>query len=203
EATSVRPGLDAPPAAGVDDAETGGVEPASFTGPGSKADAACDHGVAKRPLGVVVCRRQVRVRDEGDDGAPVVEDFTGQIANLLLDLMTVTLTVPFDAGRQPLEGVGVGSVVDLLDEAAEVAHQIATEAGARAVVALGEGQGLADEMRQTALATGMIAVGAIAIGDQPAQEGVADQRSEFFLASAADAVNDRSEERRVGKECRS
>src|ERR1019366_1377705 len=142
-----------------------------------------------RALGVVVRWRQVRVRDEGDDGAPVVEDFTGQIANLLLDLMPVALTVPFDAVRQPLEGVRVGSVVDPLDEAPEVADQIATEAGASAVGAFGEGQGLADEMRQAALAAGMIAVGAIAIGDQPAQEGLANQRGEFFLAAAADAVN--------------
>jgi hypothetical protein len=37
--------------------------------------------------------------------------------------------------------------VDPLDEAPEVAHQIATEAGAGAVVAFGEGERLADEMR--------------------------------------------------------
>ena len=60
--------------------------------------------------------------------------------------MPVALTVPFDAYRQPLEGVRVGSIVDPLDEAAEVADQIATEAGAGAVVAFGEGQRLADEM---------------------------------------------------------
>jgi hypothetical protein len=61
--------------------------------------------------------------------------------------MPVALAVPFDAGRQSLEGVRVGSVVDPLDEAAEVADQIATEAGAGAVVAFGEGERLADEMR--------------------------------------------------------
>ncbi len=110
--------------------------------------------------------------------------------------MPVALTVPFDAVRQPLEGVRVGSVVDPLDEAPEVADQIATEAGAAAVVALGEGQGLADEMRQAPLAAGVIAVGAIAIGDQPTQKGVADQRGEFFLAAATDAVNDRGRRHR-------
>ena len=103
--------------------------------------------MAERALGVVVCRRQVRVRYEGDDRAPVVEDFTGEIANLLLDFIAVALIVPFDAVRQPLEGVRVGSVVDPLDEAPEVADQIATEAGAGAIEAFGEGQRLANEMR--------------------------------------------------------
>jgi len=42
--------------------------------------------------------------------------------------MPVALAVPFDAGRQPLEGVRVGSIVDAPDEAAQVADQIATEA---------------------------------------------------------------------------
>jgi hypothetical protein len=37
--------------------------------------------------------------------------------------------------------------VHSLDESPEVAHQIATEAAAGAVTALGECQGLADEMR--------------------------------------------------------
>jgi len=46
EAASIGPLLDAAPSASVDDAETGGVEPAAFIGPGSKADASCDHGVA-------------------------------------------------------------------------------------------------------------------------------------------------------------
>jgi len=42
--------------------------------------------------------------------------------------MPVALAVPFDAGRQPLEGVRVGSIGDAHDEAAQVADQIATEA---------------------------------------------------------------------------
>ena len=125
---------------------------------GNRHDAACDHGVTERPLGVVVGRRQVQVRDEGDDGAPVVEDFTGQIANFVVDLMPVARTVPFDSGRQTLEGVRVGSVVDPLDQAAQVAREIATETGARAVVTLGKGQCLADERPQAALAAGMIAI---------------------------------------------
>ena len=110
----------------------GGVEAAAFVRPGSEADAPGDHGVAQRALGLIVGRRQARVEDEGDDRVPIVEDFAGQFANLLLDLVPVALAVPLDAGHQPLDGrrVGAFAVVDPLDEAAQVAHEVAAEAGA-------------------------------------------------------------------------
>src|SRR5271154_5096231 len=62
EAAGVGPGLDAPLAAGGDDAEAGGVEPAAFIGSGPEADAPGDHGVAQGALGLVVGRRQGRGR---------------------------------------------------------------------------------------------------------------------------------------------
>src|SRR5271170_1299710 len=198
EAAGVGPGLDAPLAAGGDDAEAGGVEPAAFIGAGPEADAPGDHGVAQGALGLVVGRRQVRVRHESDDGLPVVEDLAGEVANLLLDLVPVALAVPLDAGHQPLDGrrFAALAVVDPLDQAAQVAHEFAAESGAGAVPALREREALANQMRQAALAARMIAVGDVAVGDQPAQEGVADQRGQFLLAAAGDAEDGRHRRRR-------
>src|SRR5271155_70338 len=186
EAAGVGPGLDAPLAAGGDDAEAGGVEPAAFIGSGPEADAPGDHGVAQGALGLVVGGGRVGGRHESDDGLPVVEDLAGEIANLLLDLVPVALAVPRDAGHQPLDGrrFAALAVVDPLDQAAQVAHEFAAESGAGAVPALREREALANQMRQAALASRMIAVGDVAVGDQPAQEGVADQRGQFLLAAA-------------------
>src|SRR5271169_1655346 len=186
EAAGVGPGLDAPLAAGGDHTEARGVEAAAFVGSRAEADAPGDHGVAQRALGVVVGRRQARVVDEGDDGFPVVEDFAGELANLVLDLVPVALAVPLDARHQPLDRRRVVALaaVDPLDQAAKIAHEIAAEAGAGVIIALGERQAVADQMRQAALAAGMIAVGAVAVGDPPAQEGLADQRGQLLLATA-------------------
>ena len=103
-AADIAPCLDAPPAARVDDTERGDVEPAAFVGSGSEADASGDHGVAQGTFGLVVGRRKVRVPDEGDDRVPVVEDFAGQFADLLLKVVSVALAVPLDAHHQPLDG---------------------------------------------------------------------------------------------------
>src|SRR5271155_3625924 len=196
EAAGVGPGLDVPLAAGGDDAEAGGVEPAAFVGSGAEADAAGDDGVAQRALGLVVGRRQPRVEDEGDDRIPIVEDFAGELANLLLDLVPVAPAVPLDAAHQPLDGrrVAALAIVDPLDQAAQVAHQVAT--GACAIPALREREALADQMRQAALAARTIAVGGVAVGDQPAEERIADQSGQFLLAAAGDAEDGRHRRRR-------
>jgi len=87
--------------------------------------------------------------DEGDDGVPVVEDFAGEFADFLLVLVAVLLAVPFYARHQPLDGgrLRVLAVVDALDQTAQVANQIGAEIAAGAVIALGERQRLADQMR--------------------------------------------------------
>ena len=41
-------------------------------------------------------------------------------------------------------------------------------------------------MRQAPLAAVVVAVGAVAIGDQPAEDGVAEQIADFLVAAAAD-----------------
>jgi len=63
--------------------------------------------------------------------------------------VAVALAVPLDARHQPLDGLRVAalSVADPLDEAAQVADEIATEAGTGAIIALGERQAFADQMR--------------------------------------------------------
>src|SRR4051812_10801142 len=52
--------------------------------------------------------------------------------------------------------------------------------------AAGQSQAFPDEMGQAALAAGIIAIGAVAVGDQPTQDGVAEQVADFLVAAAAD-----------------
>ncbi len=65
-------------AASVNDAERGGIEPASFNGSRVEADAPEDHGVAVRAFGIIVVGgRHIRIANEGDHRVPVIEDFAG------------------------------------------------------------------------------------------------------------------------------
>jgi hypothetical protein len=41
--------------------------------------------------------------------------------------------------------------------------------------------GLTDQVRQAALTARMIAIGAVPVGDQPTQEGIADQCCQFAM----------------------
>src|SRR3954463_12212843 len=111
------------------------------------------------------------VGDEGDDGAPVVEDFTGEGADFLGLMIAVELASPFQAGLDRVEDVrapGAG-----LDRAAQFAAQPLSEADAVGMEATSQGDPLADQVRQAPLTAGVVAVGAISIGDQPATGGIA------------------------------
>ncbi len=77
----VGPGVDAAPSAGFDDAEFGGIGGASLFGARAEAEVAGDDSVPQGAFRLVVCRRQQRIADEGDDGGPVVEDFPGELAD--------------------------------------------------------------------------------------------------------------------------
>lgn len=52
--------------------------------------------------GLVVGRRQGVVADEGDDGGPVVEDFTGELADFFGVVIAMELAGPF---QPSLDGV--------------------------------------------------------------------------------------------------
>ena len=85
--------------------------------------------------------------------------------------------------------VRVGSVVDPHDEAR--GRGPSDRSLSPPVVALGEGQGLADDAPDTA-GGGDDLGRPVAVGDQPTQKGVADQRGAPLRAAAADTVNDRA-----------
>src|SRR3954451_22253220 len=78
----VGPGVDTATSAGFDDAEFGGIGGAALFGARAEAEAAGDNGVPQGAFRLVVCRRQQRIADEGDDGGPVVEDFPGELARI-------------------------------------------------------------------------------------------------------------------------
>src|SRR3954468_6159221 len=74
---------------------------------------------------------------------------------------------------------------DGLDQAAQFAAQPLSEADAVGMEATSQGDPLADQVRQAPLTAGVVAVGAISIGDQPAEDGIAEQVADFLVTAAA------------------
>ena len=144
ECASVGPGVDAPLSEGVDDAEAGGIEPAALVGSGSEAHAG-DHGVLKARSASLLVGGRLGSETNATTASQSLRISPANRGNLLFDVVPVALAVPFDAGHQSLDGVEVVAVMDPLDEAAKIAHEVATEAGTGAVIALRERQTLADE----------------------------------------------------------
>src|SRR3954468_4671663 len=118
------------PSTSFDDGQGGGVGGAPFLGSRSEAEAPGNDGQAQGALGLVVGRRQGMVGDEGDDGAPVVEDFTGEAADFLGLVIAVELASPFQAGLDRVEDGMVLVLGDGLDQAAQFADQPLSEADA-------------------------------------------------------------------------
>ena len=86
------------------------------------------------------------VGDEGDDGAPVVEDFTGEGADFLGLVIAVELAGPFQAGLDRVEDGMVLVLGDGLDQAAQFADQPLSEADAVRMEATSQGDPLADQV---------------------------------------------------------
>src|SRR3954451_9568240 len=99
----VGPGVDTATSAGFDDAEFGGIGGASLFGARAEAEAAGDDGVPQGAFCLVVCRRQQRIADEGDDGGPVVEDFPGELADFLGVVIAMELARPLEPGLDRVE----------------------------------------------------------------------------------------------------
>jgi hypothetical protein len=99
----VGPGVDTATSAGFDDAEFGGVSGAALFGARAEAEAAGDDGVPQGAFRLVVCRRQQRIADEGDDGGPVVEDFPGELADFLGVVIAMELARPLEPGLDRVE----------------------------------------------------------------------------------------------------
>src|SRR3954467_8576064 len=192
----VGPGVDTATSAGFDDAEFGGIGGASLFGARAEAEAAGDDGVPQGAFCLVVCRRQQRIVDEGDDGGPVVEDFPGELADFLGVVIAMELARPLEPGLDRVEDGMVLVVGHGPDQVAQLTHQPRAEADAVGVEAAGQSQALPDEMGQAALAAGIIAIGAVAVGDQPTKDGLAEQVADFLVAAAADMEDGRGGARR-------
>ena len=127
---SIGQGIEVALAAGVDEAEAGGVESTSFacsgSGCGAEADAEHDDGMPQQPPASCWSVTAADWRCQRSTG-PCRGGGPRQSANLLLDLAFVTLAVLLDAGQQTLDGVVVPAP---LDQAPHVADQIVPEGGA-------------------------------------------------------------------------
>src|SRR4051794_41234321 len=108
------------------------------------------------------------VGDEGDDGAPVVEDFTGEGADFLGLVIAVELAGPFQAGLDRVEDGMVLVLGNGLDQAAQFADQPLSEADAIGMEATSQGDPLADQVRQAPLTAGAVAVSGAAPRGPPA-----------------------------------
>ena len=139
-----------------------------------KLSAPGDDGQAQGALGLVVGWRQGMVGDEGDDGAPVVEDFTGEGADFLGLMIAVELAGPFQAGLDRVEDGMVLVLGDGLDQAAQFADHPVSEADAVGMEATSQGDPLADQVRGTFDGGRSRGRRRLPIGDQPAEDGVAD-----------------------------
>ena len=71
----VGPRVNMTAAAGFNDGQGGGIGGAALFVAGAETQAASDHRDAQGSLGLVVCRGQMGIADEGDYRRPVVEDF--------------------------------------------------------------------------------------------------------------------------------
>ena len=142
----VGPGVDTATSAGFDDAEFGGIGGASLFGARAEAEAAGDDGMPQGAFRLVVCRRQQRIADEGDDGGPVVEDFPGELADFLGVVIAMELARPLEPGLDRVEDCMVLVVGYSPDQVAQLAHQPFAEADAVRVEAASQSQAFPDEM---------------------------------------------------------
>src|SRR3954466_671960 len=95
----VAPRFDAAAAAGLEDAQSGGVGRRALLGAGAVGDPPSDDGVPQGPFGLVVGGGQLGVGDEGGDRGPVVEDLAGERPDLLGVIVTVELAGALQAGE--------------------------------------------------------------------------------------------------------
>ena len=99
-------------------------------------------------------------------------------------MVAVKLAGPLQAGLDGIEdGVALG---DGVDEGAQFADLPVAEADAVRGEAASESDAFPNAVCQAALTPGIVAIGAIAVGHQPADEGFADQGLDLLMTAAAD-----------------
>jgi hypothetical protein len=148
----VAPRFDTAAAAGLQDAQSGGVGRRALLGAGAVGDPPGDDGVTQGALGLVVGGGQIGVGDEGGDCRPVVEDLAGERPNLLGLVIAVELAGALQPGEHRIDDARTGALGNLVDQAAHLAQQPRPDVGALGVEATGQRYSLADQMGQTSLA---------------------------------------------------
>ncbi len=93
-----------------------------------------------------------------------------------------------------LDGIEDGVSLALgngMDEGAQFADQPLAEAHAVRGEAASESDAFPDEMCQAALTPGIVAIGSVAVGHQPAEEGFADQALDLLVTCPASRASRR------------
>lgn len=186
---SVPPGVDMTTAAGLDHGQDGHVSGAAFFVARAETGPAGDDGDGQGALGPVIHGRKVPVADEGDDGRPVIQDFAAERRDFLGFVVAEERACAFQPdlarvqdGMSLILGDGVDHPPQFPDQPVAEAYSI----GGRVA---GQIQTVEDQMSQAALPALIVAVSAAAIGDQPADNGVAEQIVDSLMTTAADVEN--------------
>jgi hypothetical protein len=103
--------------------------------------------VAKSALGLVVGWWQGMIGDEGHDGSPVVENFTGEGPDFLCFMVAIKVAGAFQTGLDRVENGVVLVLGDGLDQIAQFAYQPLTEAHPIGGEAAGQRQPFSDDVR--------------------------------------------------------
>jgi hypothetical protein len=170
----VTPRFDSAAAAGLEDAQGGGVGRRALLGAGAVGDPPGDDGIAQRPFGLIVGGRQLGVGNEGSDRGPVVEDLAGQRPDLLGFIVAVELAGALQPGEDRVDDACAGALGHLVDQRPDLAQEPVAEIDADRVEPTSERDPFPQQMRQAALPLRELAVGPIAVADQPTQESVTD-----------------------------
>ena len=139
---------------------------------------------------------QVWVSYEGGDGVPVIEDFAGQSPGLFAVGVLIEETGSLETGEDGVDAVGCCGVRgpvfrNRMDQSAHFTHEPLAEAGSLILIAVDERDPFSDQVCDTALTTRKAAIGAIAIAEQDAEEGVADEITDRLGMTAGDPVDRR------------
>ena len=173
-------------AAGFNNGQSGGVRGAAFLCACAEAEAAGDDGDSEGSFGLIIRSRQSGIGNECDDCRPVIEDFPSQRPYLLGFMVPVQQAGPFQASLDRVEDGVTLILADGVDQTPQFPNQPFTEANAVRRQAPRKGQPFADEVGHTSLPFFVVPIGPVAVADQPADDGVAEEVADFLMPAAAD-----------------
>ncbi len=184
--SDVGPGIDMTATARFDHGQGGGVGGAALFVACAETQSTGDDGDAQGSLGLVIGGREHGVGYEGDDGVPVVEYLPCERPDFLSFMVAVELACAFEPGLHRVED-GVALVLGhAVDQSPQLSNQPLAKLDPIWRKPPRKGQPFADEVGDASLTLLVVPIGTVAVGDQPADNGVTEQVADFLVAATAD-----------------